>query len=41
MNGSAPGRGFRRVGGETVWTGRIVHVDVDRFRFDDGEEVTR
>jgi 8-oxo-dGTP pyrophosphatase MutT (NUDIX family) len=32
---------FERVGGEEVWTGRMVSVRKDRFRYDDGEEVTR
>ncbi len=32
---------FERVGGETVWEGRIVSVRVDRFRHEDGEEVER
>lgn len=32
---------FERTGGEEVWTGKIATVRVDRFRHDDGEEVTR
>ncbi len=32
---------FERIGSETVWEGRIARVRVDRFRFDDGEEVDR
>ena len=32
---------FRRTGGDEVFTGRIATVRVDRFRHDDGEEVTR
>ena len=32
---------FERVGGETVWEGRIASVRVDRFRHEDGEEVER
>ena len=32
---------FRRIGGEEVWRGRIAAVHVDRFRHDDGDEVTR
>ena len=38
---SESGRAFERVGGETVWEGRIVRVDRDRFRYADGEEVER
>ena len=30
---------FERVGCESVWTGEIAHVRVERFRHDDGEEV--
>jgi 8-oxo-dGTP pyrophosphatase MutT (NUDIX family) len=33
--------GFERIGGETVWEGRIVEVRVDRFRYDDGDEAER
>ena len=33
--------GFERIGGEEVWRGRMTSVRVDRFRHDDGEEVTR
>ena len=33
--------GFERIGGETVWQGRIAAVRVDRFRYDDGEEADR
>jgi 8-oxo-dGTP pyrophosphatase MutT (NUDIX family) len=32
---------FERIGGETVWEGRIAKVRVDRFRFEDGEEAER
>ena len=32
---------FERIGGETVWAGRIAAVRVDRFRHSDGEEVDR
>ena len=32
---------FERLGGETVWEGRIATVRVDRFRHEDGEEVER
>jgi ADP-ribose pyrophosphatase len=33
--------GFERIGGETVWKGRIATVRVERFRYDDGEEADR
>ena len=33
--------GFERIGGETVWEGKIATVRVDRFRYDDGEEADR
>ncbi len=32
---------FEPIGGETVYHGRLVDVRVERFRHDDGEEVTR
>jgi 8-oxo-dGTP pyrophosphatase MutT (NUDIX family) len=32
---------FERVGGETVWEGKIGKVRVDRFRYDDGDEAQR
>jgi 8-oxo-dGTP pyrophosphatase MutT (NUDIX family) len=32
---------FERVAGEEVWQGRMVSVRKDRFRYDDGDEVTR
>ena len=32
---------FERIGGRTVWEGRIAKVRVDRFRYDDGEEAER
>ncbi len=32
---------FERTGGETIWEGKIVKVGQERFRHDDGEEVTR
>lgn len=32
---------FERIGGEEIWQGKIGGVRVDRFRHDDGEEVTR
>jgi ADP-ribose pyrophosphatase len=33
--------GFERIGGEEVWSGKVIRVEVGRFRFDDGEEVER
>jgi len=41
MSGQGRGRGFERIGSETLWTGHIVHVVRERFRYDDGEEVER
>lgn len=38
---SAADRRFRRIDGETVYEGRIISLHVDRFRFADGEEVSR
>jgi 8-oxo-dGTP pyrophosphatase MutT (NUDIX family) len=32
---------FERIGGKTVWEGRIASVRVERFRYDDGEEAER
>jgi 8-oxo-dGTP pyrophosphatase MutT (NUDIX family) len=32
---------FERIGGETVWEGRIAKVRVDRFRYTDGQEADR
>jgi 8-oxo-dGTP pyrophosphatase MutT (NUDIX family) len=32
---------FERVAAEEVWQGRMVSVRKDRFRYDDGDEVTR
>jgi ADP-ribose pyrophosphatase len=32
---------FERIGGETVFDGKIATVRVDRFRYDDGEEADR
>jgi 8-oxo-dGTP pyrophosphatase MutT (NUDIX family) len=32
---------FERIGGETVYQGKIATVRKDRFRFDDGEEAER
>jgi 8-oxo-dGTP pyrophosphatase MutT (NUDIX family) len=33
--------GFVRIGGEEAWSGKMIQVRVERFRHDDGEEVTR
>jgi ADP-ribose pyrophosphatase len=33
--------GFERLGGETKWTGSLARVSIERFRHEDGEEVTR
>ncbi len=32
---------FERVSGEVKWEGKVIRVGVERFRHDDGEEVTR
>src|SRR3954467_8714931 len=32
---------FERIGGETLYEGKIATVRVDQFRFDDGEEADR
>jgi 8-oxo-dGTP pyrophosphatase MutT (NUDIX family) len=32
---------FKRIGSKDLWSGEIVTVREDRFRFDDGEEVAR
>src|SRR4051812_13406488 len=32
---------FERIGGKTVYEGKIATVRVDKFRFDDGEEAER
>jgi len=32
---------FERIGGEEIWQGQIVGVRVDKFRHDDGDEVSR
>src|SRR5215210_6246490 len=32
---------FERIGGKTVYEGKIATVRVDQFRFDDGEEAER
>ncbi len=34
-------RSFERLGGETVYSGRIIDVGIERFRHADGEVVTR
>jgi 8-oxo-dGTP pyrophosphatase MutT (NUDIX family) len=33
--------GFERTESETIWAGKIITVGQERFRHDDGEEVTR
>jgi 8-oxo-dGTP pyrophosphatase MutT (NUDIX family) len=33
--------GFERTGSETIWEGKIIKVGQERFRHEDGEEVTR
>jgi 8-oxo-dGTP pyrophosphatase MutT (NUDIX family) len=33
--------GFRRLGGERIWSGRIFSVDVDRFEHDEGRVARR
>jgi 8-oxo-dGTP pyrophosphatase MutT (NUDIX family) len=33
--------GFERTGSETIWEGKMGSLRVDRFRYDDGEEVER
>jgi ADP-ribose pyrophosphatase len=38
---SAEDRRFERIGGRTVYEGKIVTLAIDRFRFADGEEVER
>jgi len=40
MSGRAD-RSFQALGGETVYSGRIVDVRIERFRHADGEEVSR
>jgi ADP-ribose pyrophosphatase len=32
---------FERIGGEEAWSGQVITVTVERFRFDDGKEVER
>ncbi len=32
---------FEAIGGEEAWSGRMISVRVERFRHEDGEEVTR
>jgi ADP-ribose pyrophosphatase len=34
-------RGFERLGAETIWEGKIIRVGEERFRHEDGDEVTR
>src|SRR3954468_11984365 len=38
---SADDRGFERLGGRSIYEGKIFTVVVDRFRFADGDEVER
>jgi ADP-ribose pyrophosphatase len=38
---SAEDRRFERIGGRTVYEGRIVTLTIERFRFADGDEVER
>jgi 8-oxo-dGTP pyrophosphatase MutT (NUDIX family) len=38
---SAEDRRFERLGGRTVYEGRIITLAIDRFRYADGEEVER
>src|SRR3954453_6821195 len=38
---SADDRGFERLGGGSVYEGKIFTVVIDRFRFADGDEVER
>jgi len=38
---SAEDRRFERIGGRTVFEGRIVTLQIERFRFADGDEVER
>ena len=38
---SAEDRRFERIGGRTVYEGKIVTLAIDRFRFRDGDEVER
>jgi ADP-ribose pyrophosphatase len=37
----AASRSFQALGGETVYSGRIIDVRIERFRYPDGEEVSR
>ena len=32
---------FERIGGEVAWEGKLVRVGTERFRYGDGEEVSR
>ena len=38
---SAEDRRFERIGGRTIFEGKIVTLAIDRFRFADGDEVER
>jgi ADP-ribose pyrophosphatase len=38
---SSADRRFERIGGRTVYDGKIISVHVDRFRYADGEEAER
>jgi ADP-ribose pyrophosphatase len=38
---SAEDRRFERIGGRTIYEGRIVTLAIERFRFADGDEVER
>ena len=38
---SAEDRRFERIGGRTIYKGRIVTLAIERFRFADGDEVER
>jgi 8-oxo-dGTP pyrophosphatase MutT (NUDIX family) len=33
--------GFEPIGSDTIWEGKIIRVGQERFRHDDGQEVTR
>ncbi|MGB0097291.1 MAG: NUDIX hydrolase [Solirubrobacteraceae bacterium] len=32
---------FERIDSETVWAGKVIRAGVERYRYEDGEEVTR
>jgi len=40
-SGQTAGRSFQPLGGETVYSGRLVDVRIERFRHPDGAEVSR